>query len=469
MMRTSVEFGDPQLPTNDSSPARNATRAPIDRPVRLQFADGDEIVEARSRNVSIGGMFITDAPAQERGSQVKFELVLDESTSIRGLAEVVWSQSAGGGSRDAGLGLKFRFLEQRDRQQIFKLVSQHIKDRLAREGPRLSEPSLFESASEAPLAPGPEAPASAVPAFEPPPRQPESAPPPDAQRTDAPDVVSPPERLPIAAEPPEDSEDGLSDPWTTTEPARRRIPAFRGGIVAALAAALLAGGAALWWGSGSEDTGLAPQTQADVPPGSRADPPASDSASEESGERPSGSAAAPEVAEEGTSPPAAGPSPDPAPVAAAPPASQTPPRVAPLPPPPAASPPPASAPPPAATPSRPSSRAAFSELRDLRWRSDAPDLVMVLETDGPVEEGRFRYFRIDGEKPREVVRLIGVVTPYSGPAAMPENGAVSGIRFGYHEKRAGNELHVVLDMASPEWRVVEARAVGNRLEIVLQP
>ncbi|MEM7353395.1 MAG: PilZ domain-containing protein, partial [Acidobacteriota bacterium] len=119
----------------DESHRRGATRAPVDRPIKLQFDDSMEVIEGTCRNVSIGGMFILYEHSRPAGSLVRFELELDDSNAIRGLGEVVWMRSKNDfGGPEAGFGLKFRFLEQRDRQQIFKLVSQHIKERLSKRG-----------------------------------------------------------------------------------------------------------------------------------------------------------------------------------------------------------------------------------------------------------------------------------------------------------------------------------------------
>ncbi len=119
-------------PDQDTTAQRSATRAPVGKPIKLQFDDSMDVVEGLCENISIGGMFIQVAHTRPQGSLVRFELQLDDSTAVRGLGEVVWmrAKSAGAG-RSAGIGIKFRFLEQRDRQLIFKLVSQHIKERLA--------------------------------------------------------------------------------------------------------------------------------------------------------------------------------------------------------------------------------------------------------------------------------------------------------------------------------------------------
>lgn len=114
------------------SSQRSATRAPIDRPIRLQFDDSLDVDEGHCINISIGGMFVHAEAPRPPGTLVRFELPLSDVLSIRGLGEVVWQQRAD--THNKGVGIKFRFLEQRDRQQIFKLVSQHIKARLEREG-----------------------------------------------------------------------------------------------------------------------------------------------------------------------------------------------------------------------------------------------------------------------------------------------------------------------------------------------
>lgn len=125
-------------PQPDSTPQRSATRAPIEVDVRVQFDDSLEVYVGRCYNISIGGLFLEIDQTRPHGSLVRFEVGLPEG-SVRGLAEVVWSQATIPG-RAGGLGLKFRFLEQRDRQLIFKLVSQHIKERLAQRPPLADEP-----------------------------------------------------------------------------------------------------------------------------------------------------------------------------------------------------------------------------------------------------------------------------------------------------------------------------------------
>ena len=125
----------------DETRRRSATRAPIGRTIKLQFDDSMDLIEGHCRNVSIGGMYIVFDHARPPGSLVRFELDLGDNNAIRGLGEVVWMRPKRDHSGpEAGFGLKFRFLEQRDRQLIFKLVSQHIKERLSKREPANGSP-----------------------------------------------------------------------------------------------------------------------------------------------------------------------------------------------------------------------------------------------------------------------------------------------------------------------------------------
>ncbi len=140
---------DTPMTTQDSSPQRTATRAPVGKPIRLQFDGTSDIAEGVCRNISIGGMFIEASVDCAHGSLVRFELVLDDDSSIRGLAEVVWVRSkAFGPGHESGIGIKFRFLEQQDRQLIFKLVSQYIKERLASRPPMSLDPAPAQPSGE---------------------------------------------------------------------------------------------------------------------------------------------------------------------------------------------------------------------------------------------------------------------------------------------------------------------------------
>lgn len=177
------------MSSDRNHPQRSATRAPVGRVVRLQFDDVIEVEEGLCGNVSIGGMYVDVPKGRPPGTLVRFELVMTAEQSVRGLGEVIWMKPAAHEGTGDGMGIKFRFLEQRDRQMIFKLVSQHIKERLA--GPTEDLPEIdTEPVDEV---------AAAVPGAD--------AEPPviDFPTADGPTWAAPPEDPPAAEEPADDT------------------------------------------------------------------------------------------------------------------------------------------------------------------------------------------------------------------------------------------------------------------------
>ncbi|MEM1178793.1 MAG: PilZ domain-containing protein [Acidobacteriota bacterium] len=172
------------MDSNDAafSPSRQATRAPVNLLVRLEMeGPHGRTLEARCNNISIGGMFVLSDVVAESGQQLRFVLVVGEGGVVHGLAVVVWCPPASE-RRPAGLGFKFRYLEQRDRQLIFKLVSRHIKERLASR-PATSPPPAPSGPTPTLLTP-PDSP-SGPPAFA-------VAPPPVSSAAEVPPAAPPP-------------------------------------------------------------------------------------------------------------------------------------------------------------------------------------------------------------------------------------------------------------------------------------
>ena len=64
---------------------------------------------------------------------------------------------------------------------------------------------------------------------------------------------------------------------------------------------------------------------------------------------------------------------------------------------------------------------------------------------------------------REAIKLYDVDWPY--PKRMIEVGTpeVIRIRTGFHSRPSGNELHVVLDLQTPEVTLQEIRTEGSKL------
>ena len=470
----------------NKSVQRAATRAPLGRPIRLQADDSMEVIEGVCINISIGGMFIRSTEIRPQGSLLRFELPLDDGASVRGLGEVVWMRpkSAGPGS-DPGIGIKFRFLEQRDRQLIYKLVSQYIKE-------RLSKKSAVQAETPEPVA----RPAG---------------------------VFQPPEPMPGPALSPRDSAagEGLTgfDPPTPLSPAElsaRAVPPTGGGRATAHPDDRPVSDSAPSWSD--QDPGMGEPARREWDPGSY-DAGSYDDVGEDDdmpyrghgvapsrrrpsprvvvglgvmvvvlvlaflfrdhlfggGPEPPGVTGGPGVtqAPPATSAPATSASPDPVspnpptmdpaatPSGAA--AGEEPPSTAgtePPPPEPAVT----TAPPP---PPRPN-RSGYTRIIGITWREAPGGLRVIFEGDGPITAQRYRYFRLDGDPAREVIQFQGVEEGFE-PTRLDVGGpGVEQIRTGFHRKRGGgDELHVVMDMTSREARVVEKRSVGFALEVLV--
>ncbi len=565
------------------SPQRHATRAPVERRVRLQFEKSQAVTEGECRNISIGGMFVVGACAGAAGETARFELGLEDGSAIRGLADVMWIRATDGGpGKEMGFGLKFKFLEQRDRQLIFKLVSRHIKDRLASRHPApvqevspsagdmvippvVARPPVPQPAAPQPAAPQPAAPQPAasdhalpggmkersifdsgegldspseqdlqsegselpddwdsdptafdipkadipkadipkadipkVTGHEPSPSvghqpgelsfagveaAPESplAPPPLESEVDSlsnvfmkdqdfaldlpldPKMADEPE-LPLVTPMPSDA---ASDPYLQHlgedhfdhRPAPKRdLPILPiASLVLVLAAALgyLFSDQLFEWASADGQAQVtpppteAPATQS-AAPGSVYQAPGSSKVDE------SPAKATPTQADPGES------QSKPSPGSSPPPRQSASPSRAPAetPPPKAADPEPRQTSPPTA--SRPAGGKAFKSLSDVTWRAEGQGLLLTITVDGAASSARVNHFRLDGESPREVVRLLGVDRRASLSTLQVGVGGVRQIRFGWHKKRRGNEIHLVMDMADRQSRVLSVKPEGNR-------
>ena len=103
---------------------RSSTRTRVGKTIELRFDDSIDVVKGWCEDVSIGGMFIQLQDTRSRGSLVRFELQMDDDTALCGLGEVVWNRdTAAGPGREAGIGIKFRVLDDNDRRLIRGIVS----------------------------------------------------------------------------------------------------------------------------------------------------------------------------------------------------------------------------------------------------------------------------------------------------------------------------------------------------------
>jgi hypothetical protein len=530
------------IPPEPESPQRSATRAAIDAAVRMQFDDSLEVVEGRCYNISIGGMFLDSDSLRPKGSLVRFELLLEDGISVRGLGEVVWAQDSAIPGRRAGLGLKFRFLEQRDRQAIFKLVSQHIKEKLAQRPPMAGEPPVpdtplarqrrasmlgeglpsqpsepaFGPLSSTPLsstplsatvasplpvassAPPPaDRPSRPVPIISagapiPPPKPldkknerpleertwqqptmggngPRSSRPADPAWLDdkagfAGEEGGPPAALPLRPGAKEDWDDrplgpapslagGGAEPHhylEDTDPShfehRPKPKSAPWGLILGIAGALAV--LALFWyffwrsapqrppeviriGAAAQQ-GTAPPAQSSEPPPPpvRHNPPV----------------AAPEPA--APEPAVSEPEPEPERPAPEPPASQ-----------------PADEKPAAAEPPVTPAAKEFERVVGISHRKADGGVEIVIEGDGAIPESRTGRIRLEG---REVLSLYGVAKRFDKKEIAVGDQWVKGLRIGYHAGGArGNEIRLVIDLASPSAKITRVRSQGKTLVVLI--
>ena len=501
--------------------------------MKLQFDDSVDVAEGRCANISIGGMLVSLVDPRPSGSLVRFELAIEEGLSIRGLGEVIWSRPKPA-QGDAEIGVKYRFLEQRDRQLILKLVSQHIKERLEKKHPGDDSASLMtvpEPVAEAPSPSGgiPAAiaeaaaaarqkqaqTASSLPAEDASfdlPEEPLAAPaditfaesgladsrpedvlastpelrqeplsdagdlelhsgggadfsdPPLRDFSETPlnnDVLLDPDD-PLSADHPLSDEPLSPDPLPSDplpsdsldsdpqyEPAagpyvaRRRPSRRRDFPVLPVVAVLLVLAVAFAFLYREQIFGSsAPDMEAndsDVEAGNNASPrPDAPDDANSSGNTNSNT----EPAENTTEDPTAAPTS--LSVENSPPAGE--PKTAPPPPPP------------------PKRQPPFRLVEDITWDRLPGGLRITVQADGFIPADRFENFRLEGDTPREVIKLLGVRKRFSKKQIDISGAAVQRIRIGWH---GGSEVHLVLDMRDQSSKVRRVKPDGSQLIILI--
>src|SRR5947209_8601846 len=90
---------------------------------------------------------------------------------------------------------------------------------------------------------------------------------------------------------------------------------------------------------------------------------------------------------------------------------------------------------------------------------------VILWGNGALHSGSYVRSRIEGNPPRELIRISGIKRPAPAARLVVGTPEVLQVRTGLH---AGNELHVVLDLAGPKVTVTRVEEGENRLRIHLQ-
>ncbi len=115
-----------------------------------------------------------------------------------------------------------------------------------------------------------------------------------------------------------------------------------------------------------------------------------------------------------------------------------------------------------------SSSSTFTAVERITWEQSGGATEIVLWGNGAIRRGDFRQVRVGGEPPREVVKLIGVTQPFAQGRLEVGTRQVRQLRIGFHDKPGADELHVVIDLASPDARVTGIQEETGRLRVRIE-
>lgn len=435
----------------DPGPQRQ-TRIRLERKVSLKFKDLEGFVTELSENISMGGMFLRTSDAPAPGTLFDFELTLEqEGPVIQGIAEVVWVREQTEGPRQpAGMGVRFLELAPGSRALIYQVVDEHI----------VAGGEPFELGGTAPIPPASAATAGSDRGT------------PTGTRTVRAGSYA------VLASPQHNKTEEGGQGWRT---GGRRGGTGRGSrrrVLLAGAAVLVAIGVwAVFPGlptgepepaepaSAAESSADAASTDAaptDAAPADSAQPrssprrdrldavvpdPAGRRAETETGrelEAQPGAQAREEARAQDAPAEAEPPDTDPSDETAEDPVPET--R--------------------GGDNGDPAATKPAAVLDDITWRRQGETLVVTLRADGAFFDDRWDRFRMDEGTPREVIRIRGIRERHR-PSIEVDEPELLRIRTGLHRTARGDELHVVLDLASPRVRLVDADSDGRELRLTL--
>ncbi len=503
---------------------RDSRRVPLETRVQFKFDRFSGFLSEYSANISPGGLFLRTRAPLDQGTVLDFEFRLGDGFElIRGRGEVVWSRSEDEGTaRPAGMGIRFLELAPGSKELIYRIVDQHILqggtpfDVTQRPPdpmppapaipaappqalPPMAQAFAASLAPTAPPAPAAPAPALAGNVFDLPPavREPEpklpdatswlpslddplldplAPPPPPPAWTQEPRLPEPfPELLPAALEPEleagdlevpseylgEDSVDHSkpSAPMFATtfgaasaRPRRRILPLalLAAGLILAAAIFLLRDQVMEMAGLGGEDEPVVQTAPPRLP--RRAAPAVAVAEETPQPADPAALEGTPPATSDATPVPA-GPEATPAPLA---------------PPPPVAAAPRGKAEPIPAVAEEPETGPALTRLDRITFEQTATGTDIILWGDGAIRAESFTRSRIDGNPPRELIRLSGIRREFSPARVAVGTPEVLQVRVGYHPETGRGELHVVLDLTRPNVVVAGVEPGEHRLRIRLQ-
>lgn len=106
----------------------------------------------------------------------------------------------------------------------------------------------------------------------------------------------------------------------------------------------------------------------------------------------------------------------------------------------------------------------FKRIESITWETRPDGLDVILTADGKVEEWDYTVLHLTGP-PRELIKIENVERGFDATQLDTGSPDVPRIRVGFHSTPGGNELHVVLDLATPSVRVEHTNADGHQVRL----
>ncbi len=97
---------------------------------------------------------------------------------------------------------------------------------------------------------------------------------------------------------------------------------------------------------------------------------------------------------------------------------------------------------------------------------DSDSTVIAVSFDGPITGHRWSH--IDGEEPRAVLRIAGILEAYRPYEVAVEDGRVRRVRIGHHPEFNPPEEHLVFDLIDNRVAITQVMKQDQRLIVVLQ-
>jgi hypothetical protein len=110
----------------------------------------------------------------------------------------------------------------------------------------------------------------------------------------------------------------------------------------------------------------------------------------------------------------------------------------------------------------------FDAVSDITFEKVAGGTDILIAGNGAMSASRYSRSRIDGNPPRELFKLRGVLREFAKTRIPVGGGEVVQVRTGYHREAGLGELHVVLDLTHPSIVVTGVVVEPHRLRIHLQ-